>query len=126
MPIPSDSDPKLWLALLHEVKQAGGSAAPKDVMDKMMGHFPEITSVDLAVNSSQGEPLLRNRIRWARQRLVERGCLVKQKGVWQITPTGTQWLNSNWKGSGADYRKVVKPPRLKGAPPEPPHPPQRP
>ena len=122
MSLPTNTDAKLWLALLHEVSQAGGSATPKDVIDKMQAYFPEITPDDLTLTTKHGESLLRNRVRWARQQLIDRGCLVNQKFVWAITPAGTQWLDSNWKGPGADYSKVVKPTPLKVAPPVPPHP----
>jgi len=40
MPIPTDSDPKLCLAPVHEVEQAGGSASPNDTFDKMAAYFP--------------------------------------------------------------------------------------
>ena len=88
MPLPSNTDAKLWLALLHEVRQAGGSATPKDVIGKIGEHFPDVSDADLALTTHAGEPLFHNRVRWARQKLVERGCLLKAKGVWTITPTG--------------------------------------
>src|SRR5262249_38250341 len=40
MPLPSQNDSKLWLALLHEIDQAGGEARPADLYPRLRAYFP--------------------------------------------------------------------------------------
>ena len=113
MALPSTQDVKLWLALLHEIELRGGQAKPQDVYGTIRGYFPEITDEDASIQLTTGGNKLTNRIQWARQRLVERGCIdASVSGTWRITPLGRDWLNASWKGSNADYSAVVKPAKL--------------
>ena len=110
MPLPSERDSKLWLALLHEIEQAGGAAKPRDLFPKVTAYFTDITEVELARVNKSGGSTWTNRVRWVRQHLVERGCLQNTYGVWTLTEYGRQWLQAYWKGAGADYSHVPKPP----------------
>jgi Mrr N-terminal domain len=127
MALPTAQDVKLWLALLYEIQLRGGDAKPLEVFPALRKHFSEITDEDLALHHPSGESKWTNNIRWARQRLVERGCIDPSiPGVWRITPLGREWLQASWRGADADYSAVVKPPVVPkaDAAPEPPTSPQ--
>jgi hypothetical protein len=110
VPLPAYEDTKLWLALLRELDQAGGKAKPVALYPKMRAYFPQITDADIAETLTSGDNKWRNRIRWARQFLVERGCIDQERrGVWNITPAGRAWLKTVWRGPRGDYSAVVKP-----------------
>src|SRR5579883_1052397 len=112
--LPSAYDTRLWLALLYEIEAAGGQGRPSALYPRMRAYFPQITEADLALkNVHTGENKWRNRIQWARQKLVERGCIDSpQRGIWRLTDRGRQWLLANWRGPTADYSQVRKPKRL--------------
>jgi hypothetical protein len=117
MTLPSDGDPKLWLALLHEIDVAGGQAHPNVVCATMRGYFPAITDEDIERrNIRTGQNTWINRVHWARQNLRERGCLEGARGIWRLTPIGKQWLDAKWRGPNADYSALEKPPSLGRSP----------
>jgi restriction endonuclease Mrr len=108
--IPSSRDVKLWLALLHELDLAGGTATPRALYPKMLAYFPDFTSADLVQRDKTGSNTWQNRIQWARQHLVDRGFIDRsQHAMWTLSPSGRQWLTSHWRGTDADYGKVAKP-----------------
>src|SRR6266545_3636009 len=117
MPLPSERDTKLWLALLHEIDSAGGAAKPRDIYAKLAAHFSDITQSDLARENKSGGSTWTNRVQWVRQHLLERKCLLNTPGVWTLTDIGRQWLETNWKGPLADYSQVPKPALSSNAPP---------
>jgi restriction system protein len=103
MPLPAHTDTRLWLVLLHEIEAAGGKAPPTALYPRVTACFPEITPADLAGLLPSGDNKWRNRVRWVRQALVERGCIDGSKhGVWAITPLGAAWLHNTWRGPHAD------------------------
>lgn len=113
MPLPSQSDPKLWLALLAEVEHAGGKGRPSEIYPRMRQYFPQITDADLKLKRETGENVWTNNIRWARMNLVHRGCIDNSSlGVWAITPIGKKWLQQEWHGVDSDYSHVMRTPVL--------------
>ncbi len=111
MPLPRQTDPRLWLALLYEIDQAGGQVKPRDLYARLERYFPEITPQDLQATNRSGQNKWRNRIQWVRQRLVQRGLLSAQTpGLWTITEAGRAWLRQHWRGPAADDATVSRPP----------------
>ncbi len=109
MALPSEYDNKFWLALLHEIDEAGGRAKPSAIYPRMRAYFPEITDDDLLLGTSDGGNKWTNMIQWVRQHLVYRGCIDNtQRGIWTLTDLGRQWLLANWRGPDADYSQVKK------------------
>jgi restriction endonuclease Mrr len=77
------------LPLLRVLAEAGGSAHRKDIVPALTTCFPGITEDDLALRMSDGQSRWKNRIQWARQKLVGKGELTcPSRGVWQITAEG--------------------------------------
>lgn len=113
MPLPSQSDPKLWLVVLFEIEAAGGQVKPSAIYSKVSRHFPEITEADLRMTIPSGANRWMNRVQWVRQDLVEAGCIDRgTAGVWKITPRGRAWLTQHWRGANANYAGVPKPPKI--------------
>ena len=85
-----------WLPILGVIADAGGSAASTDVIDalseRLGGSFTDRDRDVLAM----GEVRWRNRARFARLRMKERGFLNDQspRGVWEITDVGRQFLEA--------------------------------
>jgi restriction endonuclease Mrr len=117
--LPSEYDNKLWLAVLHELHQAGGRAKPSAIYPRMRAYFPEITDDDLLLKMSDGGNKWTNLIQWTRQHLVYRGCIDNtQRGIWTLTDLGRQWLLASWRGPDADYSQVKKPGLLRKSSPK--------
>ena len=88
MALPSESQiyPVL-LAVLAEL----GSARPRDVYPLVTRSFPDIEPADLTATRQKGDNLWRNRIQWARYRLVGEGLIDgSAPGVWALTPAGAE------------------------------------
>lgn len=86
-----------WLPILGILDEAGGSAAANDVIDALgvrMGDELEDRDRETLRN---GEVRWRNRARFARLRMKERGLLSKTspRGVWEITKRGVAYLRLN-------------------------------
>jgi hypothetical protein len=81
---------EIELPLLKEILVAGGEIRPKDVYSRLHKYFPAITDEDLAAAVPSGtDNLWANRIRWARQYLVNKGEIHREpRSVWRITPKG--------------------------------------
>ncbi len=72
MAIPSEKD--IELPLLQEIETAGGEAKPLELYGKVARHFPQLTSTDQKLRHPiSGALLWKNRVRWARQHLVNKG-----------------------------------------------------
>lgn len=88
MALPSESQiyPVL-LAVLAEL----GSARPRDVYPLVTRAFSDIEPADLTATRQKGDNLWRNRIQWARYRLVGEGLIDgSEPGVWALTPAGAE------------------------------------
>jgi hypothetical protein len=86
-----------WLPILSIIAEADGSAHANDVIDALeerMGSALEDRDRETLRN---GEVRWRNRARFARLRMKERGLLSKasQRGIWEITKAGYAYLGLN-------------------------------
>jgi hypothetical protein len=85
-----------WLPILEIIEQAGGSAAATDVIEalgeRMNGLLTPLDYETLAM----GEVRWRNRARFARLRMTERGLLSSKshRGLWEITKAGGEFLEA--------------------------------
>ncbi|HYI79594.1 MAG TPA: winged helix-turn-helix domain-containing protein [Thermoleophilaceae bacterium] len=83
-----------WRPILSVLADAGGSAPANDVIDALeerMGNALKDRDLETLRN---GEVRWRNRARFARLRMKERGLLsdTSQRGVWEITTAGRAHL----------------------------------
>jgi hypothetical protein len=85
-----------WLPILRVIEQAGGSAAASDVIEavgeRMRGMLKPRDYEKLAI----GEIRWRNRTRFARLRMAERGLLsdTSHRGIWEISDAGRRYLET--------------------------------
>ena len=75
--------------LLAVLAELGGRARPRDVYPAVTARFPNIAPEDLAVALKDGQARWQNRIRWARQDLVEANMIdPSERGWWSLTDRG--------------------------------------
>ncbi|HEV2790175.1 MAG TPA: winged helix-turn-helix domain-containing protein [Solirubrobacterales bacterium] len=83
-----------WVPILEVLEESGGAAPSNDVIDAL----EERMSADLTEGDRlrliSGEVRWRNRARFARLRMKERGLLSdsSRRGVWEISPVGRKYL----------------------------------
>jgi hypothetical protein len=83
-----------WVPILELLDEAGGGARGSDVIDALEGRL----SGDLGPRDhdvlSMGEVRWRNRARFARLRMKERGLISSDspRGIWEITDDGRAYL----------------------------------
>jgi len=85
-----------WRPILAVVAEAGGSMAATDVIEAVWERLQDrLTPRDLE-RQRLGEMRWRNRVRFARLRMKERGLLsdTSPRGVWEITEAGRAYLAS--------------------------------
>lgn len=83
-----------WLPILRILKETGGSAQGTDVIDALGSRMRnDLTPADYEV-LNMGEVRWRNRARFARLRMKERGLLssTSPRGIWEITDAGRLFL----------------------------------
>lgn len=83
-----------WVPILRFLEEAGGSATSNDVLDALEQRMSDqLTELDREQLKS-GVIRWRNRARFARLRMKERGLLSdsSHRGVWEITPLGSSYL----------------------------------
>ena len=85
--------------------QYGGQVETYKIMDIIWRDYKHILSEkDVSDYEISKEPRWKNHIRFARQHLIEMGCLAKNspRGTWEITEKGrqvfSQWLDSLRRG----------------------------
>lgn len=89
-----------WLPILRTLVEAGGVARANDVIDKVGELVADrLTEADHA-SLKIGEVRWRNRVRFARLRMRERGLLKEDspKGVWEITAEGRRYFDERPPG----------------------------
>jgi len=107
---------QLELPLLSILERKGGKARPTEVYDALLKSFPGLTEADLSEVLASGDNRFRNRVRWVRQTLIEKGDLFSaDRGVWGITEKGRTRLRGQdsplpeGTGSAAGQQPVVIP-----------------
>lgn len=86
-----------WIPILRILSRRGGSAPSHDVLEALEEEIAEqLTDRDREPLKS-GAIRWRNRARFARLRMKERGLLSdsSHRGVWEITPVGSAYLKLN-------------------------------
>jgi hypothetical protein len=86
-----------WLPILGILAEAGGSAPANDVIDALEERMGDELRDRDRERLRNGEVRWRNRARFARLRMKERGLLSKTspRGVWEITKMGVAYLRLN-------------------------------
>lgn len=86
-----------WLPILGILVEAGGSAAANDVIDALEERMGDEFKDRDRETLRNGEVRWRNRARFARLRMKERGLLskVSPRGVWEVTERGAAYLRLN-------------------------------
>jgi 5-methylcytosine-specific restriction enzyme B len=78
---------KVWvLPILRALEALGGKASPKDVKAKV-GEL-----IGDAITKEQYEYVARNRIGWSRLGMRNAGLLTGERGVWELTDEGREYL----------------------------------
>lgn len=84
--IPSYSE--LELPLLHALDIKGGKARPSEIYERLQ-HSLGLSDADLSETLASGDNKFRNRVRWVRQLLIDKGEMYRADyGVWGITEKG--------------------------------------
>lgn len=83
-----------WKPILNIIIEAGGSAAASDVIDAVGERMKDAFKARDLDHLKMGEVRWRNRARFARLRMTERGLLsgTSHRGVWEITDAGRKYL----------------------------------
>jgi 5-methylcytosine-specific restriction enzyme A len=91
------------LPLLRELVRRGGAAKPRDldgqgrtVYHALADQF-NLSEADRvkATTETEGRPKWENMVRWARQKLLDRGLLIGSRhGLWQVSDDGLAFLRS--------------------------------
>lgn len=83
-----------WLPILGVLVEAGGSAPSNDVIEALEERMKDTLSPRDFEPLKSGEIRWRNRARFARLRMKERGLLsdVSHRGVWEVTDLGRDYL----------------------------------
>jgi Mrr restriction endonuclease-like protein len=91
-----------WLPILRILDRAGGSAQANDVIDALGPHMEHrLRPADYEV-LRMGEVRWRNRARFARLRMKERGLLSDKssRGIWELTEAGRRYLDEEERRIG--------------------------
>lgn len=99
---------QLELPILAILERKGGKARPMEVYDALVEAFPDLNEADLSEVLASGDNKFRNRVRWVRQTLIDKGDLYSaERGVWAITEAGGARLKSNSRTSSQNKSAVV-------------------
>lgn len=83
------------IPLLRVLNELGGKASPAEIYPHLQNLFPDISEQDLEATLPSGANTWRNRVAWARQKLILQGELSSvSRGSWAITSLGIKRLNS--------------------------------
>jgi hypothetical protein len=85
-----------WLPILGVIERLGGSAAASDVIEALGEVMRGMLKPRDYETLAMGELRWRNRARFARLRMTERGLLSKMshRGIWEITDAGRRYLEA--------------------------------
>lgn len=90
-----------WVPILEVLLEMGGSAPSNEVVDALEERMKEQFTPGDHLRLVSGETRWRNRARFARLRMKERGLLSSssRRGVWEITALGRQHLEEQGRAS---------------------------
>jgi hypothetical protein len=85
-----------WRPILEILEQVGGSAAASDVIETLGEHMRGMLKPRDYEKLTMGEIRWRNRARFARLRMTERGLLSDKshRGIWELTDAGRKYLKA--------------------------------
>jgi restriction system protein len=83
-----------WVPILQVLEEEGGSAPSTDVLEALEPRMQGLLTKQDFEHLKSGEIRWRNRARFARLRMKERGLLsdTSHRGIWEITERGRQFL----------------------------------
>jgi hypothetical protein len=83
-----------WVPILRVLDEAGGSAPSTDVIEALGTRMQDVLTKRDFEPLKSGEIRWRNRARFARLRMKERGLLsdTSHRGIWEITEAGRKHL----------------------------------
>lgn len=91
MPIPKDNE--IEIPLLHLIYSLGKEVKPSNIYSILEDYFKLTDEERKKLQKSGKDTVFRNRIKWARQALVNKGFLDgSQRGIWKITDAGIKNL----------------------------------
>ncbi len=83
---------EIELPLLYELEIAGGSSTTSAIYQRLLSHFPSVTSEDLKLAMPSGPNRWQNMVQWTRNTLLKNGEIepgsVSGYGVWAISELG--------------------------------------
>lgn len=90
-----------WLPILEVLAEMGGSAPSNDVVDALAERMKDQLTPGDYLPLKSGEIRWRNRARFARLRMKERGLLSdsSHRGVWEMTSLGYEYLHERQRRS---------------------------
>ena len=102
MPYPTWASAEL--AVLKEIENNKGSVDSQTVIWNLTKYFPETTKEELSSRLDSGQLRWANRMRWARQKLVQKGDLDSSvRGIWRTSEKGRKRLQKEWPHWKARY-----------------------
>jgi hypothetical protein len=83
-----------WRPILEILDQSNGAAAASDVIETLGEQMQDVLTPRDYETLAMGEVRWRNRARFARLRMTERGLLssTSHRGIWEITELGREYL----------------------------------
>jgi Mrr N-terminal domain len=89
-----------WTPILQVLEEAGGATTSNDVLDALEERMGDMLTEKDREPLRSGSIRWRNRARFARLRMKERGLLSdsSQRGVWEITDDGRRYLTHSEQG----------------------------
>ena len=100
MPPTNFRDSRTYLLHLFRVLHRAGAVRPRDIYEDVADRA-HITSEQRATGSGEGNPVYRNRIRFARLDLIDAGFIVRsqddgwKRGVWELNDAGKRLAESD-------------------------------
>src|SRR5207244_10246451 len=102
MPYPTWASTEL--ALLKEIENNRDSVDAQTAIWSLTKYFPETTKDELSSRLDSGQLRWANRVRWARQKLVQKGQLDSSvRGIWRTSEKGRKRLQKEWPHWKARY-----------------------
>jgi hypothetical protein len=91
------AEEEYWSPILRILVEAGGAAPANDVIAALGDYIGDALKIGDHDRLTNGEIRWRNRARFARLRMKERGLLsnTSRRGIWEITDAGRAYLEEH-------------------------------